>query len=114
MNHTPNPRHRYHRKCQCVLCRRVRYTLMGLPEPSRLLSEDELKALLNVCHDYGTLHEGDMPNLETLLQAQAECRLSTFITDAWGAGEILIIGQDACYITFETFDVTFDPPEVDA
>lgn len=97
--HLPTPRHRYHRKCQCVPCRRVRYGLMGIPEPSRLLSERELQTLLNACHDYGTLHEGDFPNLTALLRAQAECRLRA--TDMCSTGEILIIGQDACYITFE-------------
>ena len=98
MKHTPNPRHRYHRNCQCVPCRKVRYTLMGL-EPGVQLSEDELRILLNACHDYGTVHEGDFPTLEVLLRAQAECRLRA--TDMHSAGEILIIGRDACYVTFK-------------
>ena len=98
--HTPNPRHRYHRQCQCASCRKVRYTLMGIPLPdNRQLSERELKTLLNACHDYGTVHEGDFPNLEALLRAHAECRLLAI--DLGNFGEILIVGQDACYITFE-------------
>ena len=101
MNHHPTPRHWYHRSCQCAPCRRVRYALMGL-EPRELMSERELQTLLNACHDYGTLHEGDFPNLEALLQAQAECRL--LAKDLCNTGEILIIGPDACYITFKIDD----------
>lgn len=101
MNHQPNPRHRYHRSCQCVPCRHVRYALMGL-QPRERMSERELQTLLNACHDYGTLHEGDFPNLETLLRAQTECRL--LADDAGSKGEILIVGLDACYITFRTDD----------
>ena len=97
--HFPTPRHRYHRKCQCALCRRLRYVLTGIPEPSRQLSADELQTLLNACHDYGTLHEGGFPTLTALLRAQAECRLRA--TDMGNTGEILIIGTDACYITFK-------------
>lgn len=96
--HTPNPRHRYHRKCQCTPCRKVRYVLMGL-EPRVQMSESELQILLNACHDYGTVHEGDFPTLEALLQAQADCRLRA--TDMHSSGEILIIGRDACYVTFK-------------
>ena len=99
MNRTPNPRHRYHRKCQCVSCRRVRYVLMGL-EPRERMTDKALQALLNACHDYGTLHEGDFPNIDALRRAQQECR---FIgKDMCSKGEILIIGDDACYITFKT------------
>ena len=102
MNHTPNPRHRYHRNCQCIPCRKVRYALMGIRQPSRQLSERELQTLLNACHDYGTIHEGSFPNLNALLQAQAECRL--FAKDLCSTGEILIVGQDACYVTFKVDD----------
>ena len=63
MKHQPNPRHRYHRKCQCVPCRKVRYVLMGL-EPRVQMSENALQILLNACHDYGTVHEGGFPTLE--------------------------------------------------
>ena len=96
--HTPNPRHRYHRKCQCEPCRSVRYTLMGL-KPRVQMTEQELQTLLNACHDYGTLHEGYFPNLEALLRAQAECRLRA--SDLCSTGEILIVGRDACYVTFK-------------
>ena len=99
MNQTPNPRHRYHRKCQCTTCRRVRWTLMGL-EPRVRMSEAELQALLNACHDYGTVHEGNFPNMDALRRAQTECRLSA--KDLCNKGEILIVGDDACYITFQT------------
>ena len=99
MNHQPNPRHRYHRNCQCVPCRHVRYALMGL-QPRKEMSEKELQTLLNACHDYGTLHEGDFPSLKVLLQAQTECRL--LAKDLCSTGEILIVGRDACYITFKT------------
>lgn len=98
----PTPRHRYHRHCQCVPCRKVRYTLMGLPEPRGQMSEKELQTLLNACHDYGTVHEGDFPNLSALLQAQAECRLMA--KDLCSTGEILIVGPDACYVTFKVDD----------
>ena len=101
MNQTPNPRHRYHRQCQCVPCRRVRYALMGL-EPRVQMSENELQILLNACHDYGTVHEGSFPNLQALLQAQTECRL--LAKDLCKTGEILIVGQDACYVTFKVDD----------
>ena len=99
MKHQPNPRHYYHRNCQCVPCRKVRHTLMGIPEPRVQMSENELQILLNACHDYGTVHEGDFPTLEALLQAQAECRLAA--RDMQNTGEILIVGQDACYVTFK-------------
>ena len=95
---TPNPQHRYHRNCQCVPCRQVRYALMGL-QPCRQMSERELQTLLNACHDYGTIHEGDFPNLKALLRAQAECRI--LAKDMCSKGEILIVGRDACYVTFE-------------
>ena len=98
MKHQPNPRHRYHRQCQCVPCRNVRYTLMGLP-PRVQMSEKALQTLLNACHDFGTVHEGDFPTLEALLHAQVECRLRA--TDMCSKGEILIVGQDACYVTFK-------------
>ena len=98
MKHQPNPRHRYHRNCQCVPCRKVRYVLMGI-EPREQMSENELRTLLNACHDYGTVHEGDFPTLEALIHAQAECRLRA--TDMHRSGEILIIGRDACYVTFK-------------
>ena len=98
MNH-PKPRHRYHRQCQCVPCRRVRYTLIGVPEPRVQMSEQALQTLLNACHDYGTVHEGCFPSLDALLKAQKECRLLT--KDLCRKGEILIVGQDACYVTFE-------------
>ena len=101
MNHHPNPRHRYHRKCQCVPCRHVRYALMGL-QPREHKSERELQTLLNACHNYGTLHEGDFPSIETLLRAQTECRL--LAKDLCSTGEILIVGRNACYITFKTDD----------
>ena len=101
--HTPNPRHRYHRHCQCAPCRQVRYALMGIPQSgNRQLSERQLQTLLNACHDYGTLHEGDFPNLDALLKAQVECRL--FAKDLCSNGEILIVGQDACYVTFKVDD----------
>lgn len=102
MNRTPNPRHRYHRHCQCEPCRSVRYTLMGIPKPRVQMTEQDLQTLLNACHDYGTLHEGSFPNLEALLQAQAECRLRA--SDLCSKGEILIVGRDACYITFKVDD----------
>ena len=98
MNH-PKPRHRYHRKCQCVPCRRVRYTLIGIPEPRVQMTEQALQTLLNACHDYGTVHEGRFPSLDALLKAQKECRL--LAKDLCSQGEILIVGQDACYVTFE-------------
>ena len=101
MKHQPNPRHRYHRKCQCVYCRNVRYVLMGL-EPRVQMSENALQILLNACHDYGTVHEGGFPTLDALLQAQAECRLQA--KDLCTKGEILIVGQDACYVTFKVDD----------
>ena len=101
MNHQPNPQHWYNRHCQCVPCRKVRYMLMGI-EPCEQLSEDELQSLLNACHDYGTVHEGDFPNLEALLRAQTQCRL--LAKDFGSRGEILIVGLDACHITFKTDD----------
>ena len=100
-HHDPTPRHRYDRKCQCAPCREVRYTLMGL-QPRGQMSEREFQTLLNACHDYGTLHEGEFPNLQSLLRAQAECRL--LASDLCTKGEILIIGQDACYVTFKIDD----------
>lgn len=98
MKHQPKPRHHYHRNCQCQPCRNVRYTLMGLA-PRVQMSEGELQILLNACHDYGTVHEGDFPNLDALLSAQAECRLAA--RDMHNTGEILIVGRDACYVTFK-------------
>ena len=96
-----NPKHRYRRTCQCNPCRRVRYCLMGL-QPRVELPQSALQALLNACHDFGTIHEGTFPSLKALIQAQAECRLSA--KDFCTKGEILIVGQDACYITFEVDD----------
>ena len=101
MNRTPNPRHRYHRHCQCEPCRQVRYTLMGL-KPRVQMTKQDLQTLLNACHDYGTVHEGSFPNLDALLKAQAECRL--LAKDLCSTGEILIVGQDACYVTFKVDD----------
>ena len=98
---TPTPRHRYHRNCQCEPCRHVRYTLMGI-NPRVQMTGQELQTLLNACHDYGTVHEGDFPNLEALLRAQAECRLLAI--DRCSFGEILIVGPDACYVTFKVDD----------
>ena len=100
--HSPIPSHRYDPECQCRLCRCVSYSLKDLP--IKRLSEDELKTLLQVCYDYGTVREGDMPNLETLLQARAEHRLYAFISDAWGTGTVLILGPDICLITFKVDD----------
>ena len=68
-------------------------------KPRVQMTGQELQTLLNACHDYGTVHEGDFPNLEALLQAQAECRLRA--TDLCSQGEILIVGRDACYVTFK-------------